>query len=207
MVPRTRAPSARLAVASRHGSLASALSDRLIRSPRSRSPGLPGALRRLDLQHGHVDLLAQGEHVLGPLDARVAELADVQHALDAADVDERAERLEPDDLAAQHRAGLELLARLGRQPLLLLLDERAPRQDEVARLVARDAERQPLADVRREVLDEPRVELRRGAEAAHAGHVHRDAALDDLLHHALDGDAELLRLLELRARSRGRARP
>ena len=140
------------------------------------------------------------QHVLGFVDARVAELGDVQHALDAADVDERAERLEADDLAADHRAGDELLARLGRALLVLLLDQRAPRQHEVARLVARDPERQLLADVRREILDEPRVHLRGRAEAAHAGDVDRHAALDDLGDEALDGDPELRRLRELGAR-------
>src|SRR5262249_13099975 len=68
-----------------------------------------------------------------------------------------------------------------------------------AGLVARDPERQALADIHREVIDEPHVDLRCRAESADPGDVDRDAALDDLGDHALDGNAELLCLLELRA--------
>src|SRR5262249_31293282 len=78
----------------------------------------------LDLEHGDVELLAEPEHVLRLVDARVAELGDVQHALDAAEVDERAERLEADDLATQHGAGRQLLAGLDRALFVILFEQR-----------------------------------------------------------------------------------
>ena len=66
-------------------------------------------------------------------------------------------------------AGHSLLA--GLDAGLLLLEERAAREDEVAPFVARHAERQLLANELCEVLDEAVVDLRRGAEATHAGDI------------------------------------
>src|SRR6185295_10604338 len=79
-------------------------------------------LALLDLDHLHLDLLADGEDVLRMRGAGVADLADVQHALDAAEIDEHAVGGQRGDLALEDGADLELLARLGGARLLLLLE-------------------------------------------------------------------------------------
>ena len=158
------------------------------------------ALGRFDLEDDDIDALAERENVLGLRDARVAELRDVEHALDTADIDERAERLEADDLAVDDEAGNERAANLGGALLVLFFDERATRQHQVARLVARDPELEALADIRREVLDETGIDLRGRDKAASATDIDREAALDDLGHETLDREAEVRRLLELGGR-------
>ncbi len=65
-----------------------------------------------ELQHPGLDLLAERERVGGLGHPDVADLGDVDHPLDAAEVDERAEVGERDDLALHDLADLDLLAQL-----------------------------------------------------------------------------------------------
>ena len=137
-----------------------------------------------------------------------AELGDVEHPLDAADIDEGAVVLDGGDDSLHHRADLEGLAQLGGALLGRLLEEHAARQDQV-RLPAApglelgDAELVALADEDRRIFDEAVVELAGRAERAHAGHLYLDAALDDAGDQPLDRDAVLegLDQLGLRLRS------
>src|SRR4051794_19763360 len=134
-------------------------------------------------------------------DALEAELADVQHPLDAAEVDERAVLLDRRDASLDHGTDGQRAASFGRARRLLDFEQRAPRYDDVGaapgRLVARDAPLQLLSDERAGVLGVAQVELRDRAERAHAADRHVDAAFVDGGDRALDRHAVLKRSLEL----------
>ena len=136
------------------------------------------------------------------VDVRPRQLGDVDEAVDAVEVDERAEVDDVRDLALDDEAGLQAVEDLLALLLALLLEHRAAREDDV---VARAVELDDLAlDRRAQELVEVRhaadVDERGGQEAAHA-EVDDEAALDDLDDRALD------RLAATRRRPRCGAMP
>ena len=137
--------------------------------------------RRVVLEDDDVDLVVDLEQLRRVADAAPRHVGDVQQAVDAAEVDERAVVGDVLDRAAQH---LALGERLERGLLLLgvlLLEERLAREDDVAALLVDldDAHAQFLPAQRIEVADRPHVDLRAGQERADAD-VHGEAALDAL---------------------------
>ncbi len=177
------------------GSEASALSERVIFEP------LTALSVRLALepQHLHVDHVADGQDVLGLLDAVVAELAHGHEPFHPADVDERAEVANLGDPARHHDPLRERRLELGAGLRRLALQQAAAGEDHVAILQLDHLEAQGLADERARILHEADVELRHGAEAAHASDLDLGAALVDAGHAAFDRDALLPGELELRA--------
>ncbi len=157
-----------------------------------------GVLGGLDLEHLDLDLLADLEHVLGMGGPRKADLAHVEHALEAAEVDEGAVVGERRHLAAHHGSRRQAGAGLLGLGLGLLLEQGAPRQHDVRTaaaaplLVARDLEGEPLADEPLGVVDVAQLELGERTEGAQAGDLHLDAALDHGGDQALDRDAALV---------------
>src|SRR5688572_27693435 len=135
--------------------------------------------RRVVLQHDHVDLVVHLEELGRVADASPRHVGDVQQAVDAAKVDERAVVGDVLDRAAQH---LAFGQRLQRRLLLLgvlLFQERLPREDDVAALLV-DLDHphaQLLAAQRVEIADRTHVDLRTREERADAD-VHGQAALD-----------------------------
>ncbi len=121
------------------------------------------------------------------VDVRPRQLGDVDQAVDAVQVDERAEVDDVRDLALDDEPGLQAIEDLLADLLALLLEHRAARQhDVVARAVELDHLRLDLrAHVLVEVRHAPDVDERGGQEAAHA-EVDDQPALDDLDHGALD---------------------
>src|SRR6185312_14687554 len=151
----------------------------------------------VDIEHLDAHLLADLEHLGGVVDVAPAELRDVDQAVDAVEVDERAEVDDVRDLAldldARRQPVEDLLAGL----LALLLEHRPPRQhDVVAAAVELDhLAQERLVAVLLEILDAADVDQRRGQEAAHA-EVDDQSALDDLDDLALDRLAALGRRLD-----------
>src|SRR5262249_14357673 len=145
-----------------------------------------------------LDALADREHLGRVGHPPVSELADVNEALDAAEVDERAEVPDRDHGAGDGGALAQLLP--GRRRLLrgFLFEQLAARHDEVpsSRLELGDAEAQTLADVRL-AFGAPAIDLGTGAECAYATDLHVVAALVLAGHDALDRDAVGERLLQL----------
>jgi hypothetical protein len=122
-------------------------------------------------------------------DAPVRELGRVHEPGDAgAQIDERAELREPRDAAGHHGALDEGRADRLHLLLVLRLDERAPRDDDVLPAPAEleDLERIRLADVLLGMLGAMRVDLGLRAEAAAASDLHLVPALDHLLDGALN---------------------
>src|SRR5262249_43517788 len=142
----------------------------------------------------HLDLhrLADLEHLGGMVDVRPRELRDVDQAVHAVEIDERAEIDDVRDLAFDNVAGLELVENLLPLLLALLLEHGAAREhDVVARAVELDHFRlELLSEELVEILHAADVDERRRQEPADA-EVEDQAALDDLDHTAVDRIAGL----------------
>src|SRR5215218_6079667 len=141
----------------------------------------------VDVEHLDGDGVADREDLARVVDVRPGQLGDVDQAVDAVEVHERAEVDDVRDLALDDEARLQAVEDLLALLLALLLEHGAPRQDDV---VARAVELDDLAlDLRAEVLVEVRdaadVDERGGQEAAHP-EVDDETALDDLDEGALD---------------------
>ena len=131
------------------------------------------------LEHHHVDLVVDLEELRRMADAAPRHVRDVQQAVDAAEIDERAVVGDVLDDAAQD---LALGERLERGLLLLgvlLFEEDLAREDDVAALLVDldDAHAELLPLQRIEVADRSNVDLAARQERADAD-VHREAALD-----------------------------
>ena len=134
--------------------------------------------------------LAGLEDVARAVAAVVAHLLERDEPLDAADVDERAERHDAADDALDLLADLELRERLGCEPCLassssIDLRDRTTSRPRLAYCVTRNGRR--LRDEVREVGAEAQIDVRAGRERAQAVDVDLDAALDDAGDEAQDG--------------------
>ena len=116
----------------------------------------------------------------------------------AADVHERAVRLERHHDAGELGPFLQLGPGLLGLLLALFLKQRAPAEDDVAAVVLElgDAEAQVLAHVHAGLLAVVQVDLADGAETAGAAEIHLEAALVGAGHLALDRDPHLLGVLD-----------
>ena len=147
--------------------------------------------RRVVLQHDHVDLVVDLEQLRRMADAAPRHVGDVQQAVDAAQIDERAVVGDVLDDALEHLALGERLERVLLLLGVLLFEQRLARQHDVAALLVDldDAHAQFLAAQRVEVAHGTHVDLRAGQERAHAD-VDRQSALD-ALDDAADDDLAL----------------
>ncbi len=151
----------------------------------------------VELEHLHLDLVAHVDQVARMRQPAPAHIGDMEEAVDAAQVDERA-------VVGQvlHRAGEDSsLAQLlqGVRPLggLLLLEDLLAADHHVAALLVQldDADFDLLAEIAVEVADRPDLELRPGQECLHAD-VDRQATLDAADHRAHNGRLVVGRLLD-----------
>ncbi|CAB5019044.1 unannotated protein [freshwater metagenome] len=166
---------------------------------------LPGVfLRRLerqrdalavhvDVEHLDGDLVADVDDLRGVVDVLPGQLADVHEAVDAAEVDERAE---VDDARHDTAADLALgeVVEEGLADLALrLLEPGATRQDHVVAVLVEldDLGLDRLADVGLQVAHAAHLDQRRGKEAAQAD-VEDESTLDDLDDDTLDDSVGLL---------------
>ena len=147
----------------------------------------------IDLEDAHLDLLADGEHVFRLVDAAPRDVADVQQAVDAADIDKCAVGHE-----AAHRSG-ERVAGLHARRGGLRAAARACSSSTTRRSTTTSSS-VTSSLVMRQVICWPtsssisaasRVPLRLAGMKARTPTSTREAALDDAGHGA--GDGELLR--------------
>ena len=154
--------------------------------------------RRVVLEHDDVDLVVDLEELGRMADAAPRHVGDVQQAVDAAEVDERAVVGDVLDDAAEHLALGERLERVLLLLGVLFFEQRLAREHDVAALLVDldDAHAQLLAAQRVEVAHRAHVDLRAGQERADAD-VDRQPALD-ALDDAADDDLALgIGLLDL----------
>ena len=147
-------------------------------------------LLAVDVEHDDVDVLADLEDFGGVADAAPAHVGDMQQAVNAVEVDERAEIGDVLDRAladvARGHFGEQFLAAFE----AFLLDEFAAGQDDVLALLVDldDLEIVGVADVLGQVLGRDDVDLRGGQEGLDAD-IDQQAAFDDGFDFAGDGAA------------------
>src|SRR5581483_9512244 len=155
----------------------------------------------VELQHLDAHVVADLEQLGGMGDPAPGYVGDVQQAVDAAEVDERTVLGEVLDDALDDLAFLQFLEGLALELGALLLEQHAPREDDVAALLVEldDLESVALADERVQVADRPQVYLRSREERLHAAadgdrqaalHARADDAFDELV--ALTGARDLV---------------
>ena len=152
----------------------------------------------VELQDLGVELLADLHHFARVADTAPGHVGDVQQAVDAAEVDERAVLGDVLDHAVDDRAFVQRLQQLGALFAHRGLDHGAARQHDVVALAVEldDLELHRLAFERRHVLDRTRVEQRARQEGADAVDEDGQAALDLAVDGAGDEFAGLERVLE-----------
>ena len=151
----------------------------------------------VDVEHLDGDRIADGDDGTRVVDVLPRQLADVDEAVHAAEVDERTERHDARHGALADLARLEVGEEAVAALLLGLLQVGATAEHDVVAVLVQldDLRLDDLADVRREVADTAQLDQRRRQEATQAD-VDDEAALDDLDHRTLDGALGLLDLLD-----------
>ena len=152
----------------------------------------------VELQHLGVELLADLDDFARVADTAPGHVGDVEQAVDAAEVDERAVLGDVLDHAVDDRAFAQRLHQLGALFAHRGLDHGTARQHDVVALAVEldDLELHRLALERAHVLDRTRVEQRARQEGADAVDEDGQAALDLAVDGAGDELARLERVLE-----------
>jgi hypothetical protein len=142
----------------------------------------------VELQDAHVDLVADLHDLGRVLDALPRHVGDVQEAVNAAEVDERAVVGQVLDRALDDVAFLQVVQQLRALGAVFLFDDRATRDhDVVAALVEfDDLELELLALEVARVAHRAHVHKRSGQERADVVELHGKPALDAAVDHALD---------------------
>src|SRR5690606_16869112 len=151
------------------------------------------------LEHAHVEFLADLDHLGRVAHALPGHVGDVQQAVDAAQVDERAVVGEVLDHALEHGALDQLLEQLLALFRVLALDHRAAGDDDVVALAVQldQLELELLAFQVGRVAHRAHVDQRTGQEAADVLDVDGETTLDLAADAAGDGLVLLERFLEL----------
>src|SRR5579863_7002111 len=152
----------------------------------------------VELEHLDVDLLADGHHLRRMLDALPRHVGDVQQAVDATQIDERAVLGEVLDHALDDRAFLQLGEQFFALGAVFLLHHRAAGDHHVvaALIELDDLEFQFFAFEVDRVAHRAHVHQRTRKEGAHAIDLDGEAALDLAGDEALDDLALVERVLE-----------
>src|SRR5262249_22126439 len=151
-----------------------------------------------DLDDLDLHLLADVEHLGRMIDAAPGDVGDVQQAVDAAEVDERAVVRDILDDAVDDLTFLEVLHQLLALLGAALLQHRAARHHDVAApaIHFENLERLRHVHQRAHVADRPDVDLAARQERHGAVEIDREAALDLIEDDAVDLFVALERLLE-----------
>ena len=142
----------------------------------------------VELEDAHVDLVADLDDLRRMLDALPRHVRDVQQAVDAAEVDERAVVGQVLDRTLDDVAFLQVVEQLRALGAVFLLDDRAARDDDVVAALVEldDLEFEFLAFEVARVAHRAHVHERAGQECADVVEFDREAALDAAVDDALD---------------------
>ena len=140
------------------------------------------------LQNLDLNLIADVDQVFGVSEASPGHVGDVEQAVEAAEIDERAVLGQVLHDAGQDRSFFEVLERLGALFVLLAFEQIFARDDDVAALLVQldDGDFDGLALHAVEIADGAQVNLRAGQERVRAENVDGQAALDAVDHDGLD---------------------
>ena len=158
----------------------------------------------IELENAHVDLFADLDDFGRMLDALPRHVGDVQQAVDAAQIHERAVIGEVLHHALDGRAFLQIVEQRGTLGAVLLLDHRAARHHDVVALLVEldDLEFERLVFQVRRIAHRTHVDQRAGQERAHIVDLDGEPALDAAGDDADDDLLLLERGLEARPGSR-----
>src|SRR5206468_3424114 len=153
----------------------------------------------VDVEDFDLELLADLDHLGGMPHADVAHVGDVQQAVDAAQIDERAEVGDVLNDALAHLIDRQLLHQDVALRLALRLEQHAARDDDVAAPLVQldDFELEALTQQLVDVGHAAQRNLAAGQERVHAHEVHDHPALDLLHQRAADGVILLMRFADL----------
>src|SRR5581483_6969808 len=147
-------------------------------------------LLAIDVEDNHVDVLADAQNVGRMIDAAPAHVGDVEQAVDAIEVDERAEIGDILDRAFANVARRHVGEQLGAAFVAFLFDEFAAGKDNVLPFLVDldDLEVISVADITRQILGGGDVDLGSGQESFDAD-IDEQAAFDHRFDFAGDGAA------------------
>src|SRR5579883_60510 len=153
----------------------------------------------VDLDDLDPHLLADIQHLGRVIDPPPGDIGDVQQAIDAAEIDERAVVGDVFHHPVDHLALFEILHQLLALLGASLFKHGAPRHDDIAAAAIHfeDLKRLRLVHQGRDVADRPNVDLRARQEGNGAVEIDREAALHLIEYEALHLLVILERLLEL----------
>ena len=134
----------------------------------------------VELQNAHIDFFADFDHFGRMLDALPGHVGDVQQAVDAAEIDERAVVGEVLDHALDRRAFLQIVQQRGAFGAVFLLDDRAARHHHVVALLVEldDFEFERLVFQIRRIANRAYVDQRARQERPNVVDLDREAAFD-----------------------------
>ena len=152
----------------------------------------------VELEHLDGDLVAGIDHFGRMSDAAIGHVADVQQAIDAAEIDERAVFGEVLDRAGDDCAFFENLQRGALADEQLFFDRHLARHHHVAAAAVQldDLDRDILAEERIQVVSGAHIDLRSGHESGDAD-IHRETAFDASGDAAGDHQAVAMGLFEI----------
>src|SRR5690606_1110070 len=153
----------------------------------------------IELEHAHVEFVADVDHFGRMPHALPRHVGDVQQAIDATEVDERAVVGEVLDHALDHSAFLQAFEQLFALLGELALDHRAARHDHVVALAVEldDLEFELLAFEVARIAHRPDVDQRSRQERTHILDIDRETALDLARDASGDGVVAGLHFLQL----------
>ena len=141
------------------------------------------------LENLNLNLIADVDQIFGVSEASPGHVGDVQQAVEAAEIDERAVFGEVLDHSGEHRTFFQVLERLGALFVLLAFEQILTRHDDVAALLVQlddgDFERLALHAV--QIADGTKVDLRARQESVGAENVDGQAAFNAVDDDGLDG--------------------
>ena len=150
------------------------------------------------LQNLHLNLIADVDQIFRVSQASPGHVGDVQQAVEAAEIDERAVLGEVLDDSGEDRAFFQVLERLGALLVLLAFEQVLARDDDVAALLVQldDRDFDGLALHAVQIADGAQVNLRAGQKRVRAENVDGQAALDAVDDDGLDRLLLVVRLLD-----------
>src|SRR5580692_1370219 len=140
------------------------------------------------LQNLYLNLIADVHQIFRVSQASPRHVGNVEQAIEAAEIDERAVLGEVLDYAGEDRSFFEVLEGLGALFVLLAFEQVFPRDDYVAALLVEldDHDLEGLAFHAVEIADGAQVDLRAGQESVRTENVDGEAAFDAIDDHGID---------------------
>src|SRR5579862_1344497 len=140
------------------------------------------------LQNFDLNLIADIDQILGVSESSPGHVGDVEQAIEAAEIDERAVLGKILDDSGEDRTFLEMLQSLGSLLILFAFEQFLARDHDVAALLVQldHGDFDGLALHAIEIANRPKIDLRSGQESVRAVNINGQTALDAIDHYGLN---------------------